>query len=157
MAVALMKPRADLVFFDYGQKYVANELRIAKQFSVNTGRPLLVLTLPLTHDQERRNFYLLLEAKRNGYQRVYTGNRNLIPWTDKYRDSNWVSLKLLGWLSNLDIRLPITGWTKKTIVNYVRHRTHIQPYNCYENGDNAYHCDCVNCRELVAIWKTSKK
>jgi 7-cyano-7-deazaguanine synthase in queuosine biosynthesis len=151
MAVALMIKEADLVFFDYGQTYMQNELEAACQYSRNNGRALTVFTLPLKHDQERRNFYLLLEAKRRGYSRIYTGNRNLIPWTDKYRDSNWLSLKLLGWLSNLDIRLPITGWTKKRIVQYVRHRTHIVPYNCYKNGIDPQVCDCVNCKELAAV------
>jgi hypothetical protein len=152
MAVALMIREADLVFFDYGQTYMENELRATRAFAGNTGRSLTVLTLPLEHDQERRNFYLLLEAKRRGYDRIYTGNRNLLPWTDKYRDSNWVSLKLLGWLANLDIRLPITCWSKPRIVEYVRHRTHIVPYNCYNNCSDFTTCSCPNCRELVSLW-----
>lgn len=153
VAVALKIKDADLLFINYGQKYYDNELKAVLEFNRMTSRPILVHPMELKHDIERRNFYLLLEAKKLGYQRVYTGNRNVFPWWDKYRDSNWLTLKIFGWLSNLQIKMPIVCWGKSRIVNFVGKSYDGKPYNCYNNKTNYLECDCQNCLELRNIRK----
>lgn len=151
MAVALGVQSADLIFFHYGQIYANNEYEAAKKYAMASDRVLAVSDLELEHDMERRNFYFIAEAKRLGYERVYSGSRNLLPWFDKYKDSNWLSLKAFGYLMNVDVQLPIVGWSKKKIVRYVRARTTIEPYNCYLNSSSPATCQCPNCREMSKI------
>ena len=151
VAVALMEKEADLLFFNYGQTYFLNELEVADSFAKKHNRNLIVKTLDLKHDIERRNFYLILEAKKLGYQKVFTGNRNILPIFDKYKDSNWLTLKILGHLSNLKIVMPIAGWGKKRIVKFVLNNSEITPYNCYNNLKNYRVCECQNCREIKEI------
>lgn len=141
----------DLIFFSYGQLYVRNELSAAEDLSSFLKRRLYVLYLDLRHDQERRNFFFISEIKRLGYEEIVIGSRNLIPLFDKYRDSNWLSLKLYGWLMNIKVRLPITGWRKKKIILKVRSSYQGQIYNCYENRQDHLTCPCVNCREVRSI------
>lgn len=157
VAVALIEKDADLVFFDYGQKYYHNEAKTALKFAEEHGRTLTIRGIPLEHDIERRNFYLILEAKKMGYQKIYTGNRNLIPLFDKYRDSNWLTLKILALISNLKIKMPIVGWDKKRIVKYVLKNTRVRPYNCYENKSDPELCKCVNCLEITSVLRSIKK
>lgn len=153
VAVALMETEADLLFFNYGQTYFINELEVADSFAKKHKRNLIVKKLELKHDIERRNFYLLMEAKRLGYQIVFTGNRNILPIFDKYKDSNYLTLKIFGYLSNLKIKMPIVGWGKKKIVKFVLKNTSIKPYNCYNNLNDFKTCECQNCQEIKEIFK----
>ena len=152
VAVALMETKADLLFFNYGQTYFENELLVARNFAKAHRRNLIVSQLNLAHDIERRNFYLILEAKRLGYQVIYTGNRNVLPIFDKYKDSNWLTLKILGLISNLVIKMPIVAWGKKKIVKFVLMNSSIRPYNCYNNLNDFTKCECQNCREINKIF-----
>lgn len=138
----------DLLFFNYNQIYAQKELDSAVLFARFFEIPLRIQKLELVHDQERRNFFLIAEAKRLGYQRVIVGSRNLIPLFDKYKDSNWSSLKLFGKMMNVEIVLPVTGWSKRKIVRVVQERWAYRPYNCYSNGNNFDTCACPNCAEL---------
>jgi 7-cyano-7-deazaguanine synthase in queuosine biosynthesis len=153
VAVAILEKASDLLFINYGQIYYEKELTAAKTFSIENNRKLIIHNLPLRHDIERRNFYLILEAKKLGYSKVYTGNRNILPIFDKYRDSNWLTLKILGLISNLRIKMPIVGWSKKKIIKLVQSKCKTLPYNCYLNGSDYRACICVNCKELQQILK----
>lgn len=141
----------ELIFFNYGQNYLKNELATAERLSRFLKRALLVVNLDLHHDQERRNFFFISEIKRLGFEEIVIGSRNLIPLFDRYRDSNWLSLKIFGWLMNIRVRLPITGWGKRRIIKFVRKFYRGPLYNCYENRQDYLTCPCVNCRELRSI------
>jgi 7-cyano-7-deazaguanine synthase in queuosine biosynthesis len=151
VAVALKIPKADLLFINYGQIYLENELKIAREFAIKHNRVLYIHKMNLSHDIERRNFYLILEAKKLGYSSIYTGNRNILPLFDKYKDSNWLTLQILAYLSNIKLYLPIVGWSKYRIIRYVLSHTNLIPYNCYNNENNIENCSCSNCRELRKI------
>lgn len=143
--------KADLIFFNYNQNYLEKELYTARRFSRFFKLDLKVFSLDLDHDQERRNFFFISEIKRRGYEEIIIGSRNLIPLFDRYRDSNWISLKIFGWLMNIRVRLPITGWGKRRIIKFVRKFYRGPLYNCYENRQDYLTCPCVNCRELRSI------
>jgi hypothetical protein len=143
----------DLVFIDYGQKYFTNEYVAADKFADRMLVKMHVIKMDLKHDIERRNFYLLMEAKRMGYEEIWTGNRNILPIFDKYKDSNWWSLKLFCWLSNIKIKLPVTLWPKRSIVKYVEARYRGIPYNCLKNNTDFTTCDCANCVEMRKVKK----
>lgn len=149
MAVAIMNPDIDLLFIDYDQSYRAKEMEVVLKYRDQHRRNILFTNLKLGHDQERRNYYFLLEAKRIGYDIIYTGNRNILPWFDKYKDSNWFNLKIFAKLINIKIKMPVIGWSKRSIVEYCRENEKIiTPYNCYHNNDDYKLCSCRNCEEL---------
>lgn len=141
----------DLLFFFYNQTYQTNEAKSARQFADYYREELIEKFVDLVHDQERRNFYLIAEAKRLGYERVILGSRNFIPLFDRYKDSNWWSLKQFGKMMNVEVVLPITGWSKEKIVRRVRKEYPHRPYNCYANSINFTTCTCPNCKEMRQI------
>jgi hypothetical protein len=152
IAMALKAPfMADLLFFNYGQIYLENELKVAQEFARRFRRNLRVETLSLHHDIERRNFYLLIEAKRLGYTRIFIGSRKIAPPFERYKDINWLSVKLFCYLINVKVCQPLTGWRKWRVVRFVRARTDITPYNCYNNNTDYKTCPCSNCLELKHI------
>ena len=140
--------KPDILFFNYGQTYLYHEQNAAERFARFFELRLQKHQLPLCHDMPRRNFYFISEAKRLRYGQVILGSRNLIPAFDKYKDSNFLSLKLFGYLMGMDVRLPISGWTKSRVVNLVKGYYGGALYNCYNNGDNIYKCHCPNCKEM---------
>lgn len=152
IAVALKIRGIDLLFFNYGQTYYENELAACVKFSTPLSANLIVRDLVLEHDIERRNFYFLMEAKRLGYDCVYTGNRNIAPIFDKYKDSNFISIHLFAHLCNIKVKMPIMGWGKRRIVKFIlKDNPYHTPYNCYHNNDNYKTCKCPNCVELQGI------
>lgn len=142
----------DLMFVDYGQKYRDRELEKAALLAEFLLMPLLIRTAPCIRcDQRGRNFAFIMEMQKAGYDRVVIGSRNVLPMFDKYKDSNWWSLKAFGRLMQMRIVTPITFWGKKRVVNYVRAWTSIDFYNCYENKTDKFACDCVNCVEMRSL------
>ncbi len=140
--------RPDLLFINYGQTYMQNEYAAALRFAMYFNLELYRVQVPLKHDQERRNFYLIGVAKALGYRRIVSGSRNVLPWFDKYRDSNWVALKAFAYLMNVTVELPIVGHSKKRIVRHIRRSYPHLPYNCYANSTDISTCSCVNCTEI---------
>lgn len=151
VAAALIDRESPLIFFNYGQIYFENEREAVLKFSAAFKRKTKILSVKLGHDAERRNFLLLSELKRRGYSEVVTGNRNILPIFDKYKDSNWLSMKMFGYLMNMKIEMPVVGWTKKRIVEFVQSGYVGTPYNCYKNNKDFMICGCPNCRELKKI------
>ncbi len=141
-----LKP--DLLFISYGQTYINKELLSAKDFAQAIGLKLHTKSLDLSHDHPLRNLYLILEAKRLGYDRIVFGSRNLAPLFDKYKDSNWLGLKIFSWLMKVDLKLPVTGWPKRLIIWYVRRHYKKPLYNCLQNKQDYKSCDCKNCLEI---------
>lgn len=50
-----------------------------------------------------------------GYDEVIIGTRNLLPFFDKYKDSNWFNLKIYQYLLGVYINAPLIGLFKKQI------------------------------------------
>jgi len=113
----------DLLFFDYGQEYVSEEL--AAVSSMNLPR-LVTNKLPDIASSkgifDMRNLRLLEFCQRAGYRRVYFGTRNLLPIFDKYKDSNWYWAKQQGRQLGIDIRVPTTCLPKFFIIDACRAR-----------------------------------
>lgn len=144
----------DFVFFDYNQLYLKNELQKAKELASKFNKKLLVIKISeMFHDHPRRNFIFIAELKKNLYSEVVMGNRNLFPFFDKYKDSNWVSLQMVSILFNISIKLPLLGWNKKRILSFLRKRQYLNFYNCYNNLNDVQKCDCYNCKQLRKINK----
>ncbi len=141
----------DLIFFNYGQNYLNNELAAARDFALHFNLTLKVIDYPLGHDFQRRNFHLITQAQRLGYKTIIIGARNLIPLTDPYKDSNWWSLRCFGRLMGIRLLNPMVGRTKRYIVRFVRSHYSGQLYNCYNNKTDIATCDCRNCRELQRL------
>lgn len=142
----------DLVFFSYGQRYCLKEMIAAIRLCESAGRRLMVFNLNLGHDAERRNFLMLAAMKQNGYGRVVVGSRNVLPQFDRYKDSNWWSLKSFGHLMNMQIELPITGWTKRRVVKFVQQHYAKPLYNCYnDSAEDDATCQCPNCVEMRSL------
>lgn len=139
----------DLVFFRYQQIYLVNEFNKADKFAKHLKLPLIIIECPnILHNHERRNFLFLSELKVWGYQEVVMGSRNLLPMFDKYKDSNYWSLKRIAGLLNIKLHLPITGWSKKKVLGFLSDCNYLDFYNCYTNGDDIKTCQCPNCQEL---------
>lgn len=146
---ALKHPEADLLFINYGQIYFENEYNAAFSIADKLKKRLSYTEIPLKHDIKNRNFFLILEAVRMGYDEVILGTRNVFPVFDKYKDSNWLSLYILSKLLRVKITMPIIFYTKKRIVNYIRSfKLILNPYNCYNNLNDIKKCTCVNCLEM---------
>lgn len=141
-------PRVDLVFYRYNQTYMENEYKAALRFADRFSQPLLIADLNLIHDQPRRNLHFIADLHRRGYRHLISGSRNILPIFDRYRDSNWVTLKLVAHSFGVRIDLPVVGQSKKAIVNKVRQNCDFAMYNCYSNSTELSTCNCVNCTEI---------
>jgi len=140
----------DLVFIDYGQLYLDNELEKAKQFAERVGKELRVVSILGETDMKDRNIIFIQTLLRLGYTTVYLGCRNVLPIFDKYKDSNWLRLK---WIFGDLVKLPIVWWGKRKIIKYLKNNGYDYDsfYNCYNNNSDYKTCDCVNCKELQKI------
>lgn len=139
----------DFIFFNYNQGYLKKELQKAEKLAGIFNKKLIILTIPeMKHDQERRNFLFLSELKKLQYTSVTMGNRNILPIFDKYRDSNFLELKIFAYFLNLKLSLPITGWSKNKVFYFLQNEAnYFDFYNCYNNEDDYNTCSCVNCFE----------
>lgn len=145
------KKKLDLLFINYNQNYYDNEIKVLTNLMVSERREFKIINLNLYHDIERRNFYFITELKKLGYKKIIIGSRNILPVFDKYKDSNYLSLKLFGYLMGIKIALPVCGWSKKKVVEFVKTKTDVIPYNCYNNLNDINNCSCVNCIEIKGI------
>lgn len=148
---ALKHPNAELLFVNYGQNYVDQELKTAQKIAEELNKKLIVVSIYLGHDAKNRNFNLIMIARGLGFDKIIVGVRNLFPAFDKYKDSNWWSIFKFGRDNNINIKTPIIGYKKKFIVKGVLKKIKTMPYNCYKN--NEVDCDCVNCVEMRNILK----
>ncbi len=135
------------VFFDYKQIYKDNELEAVLDICKKLNIKLKVVSLPMITDVKNRNFIFALYATAIlEADEIVIGSRNILPIFDKYKDSNWLSLKMLGYFAKIKVSLPITGWTKKRVFKFLQ-KYDLQPYNCYLNSKNYLECSCQNCIE----------
>lgn len=147
----------DFIFFNYNQNYLKHEKATALKLATKFKKNLIEIEMKdMTHDHERRNFLFIAKLKQLQYSEIMMGNRNLLPFFDKYKDSNFIYLKILGFLLFIKIKLPILGWNKKKILNFLKKNNYFDFYNCYNNSINFDNCDCRNCLEIKK-WGTHEK
>ena len=147
------KENTDLVFFDYGQLYMENELKKAILFAKSIDKELIVLRFPGKTDMKNRNLIFIEKAMLANYDTFYLGCRNILPIFDKYKDSNWWTMRMFARDNGIRIVLPIVGWGKKKIINYLKDNGYGYDkfYNCYNNNTDYKTCECVNCKELKKL------
>jgi hypothetical protein len=51
-----------------------------------------------------------------GYDEVIIGTRNIFPLFDKYKDSNWLNIKLYQYLHGCYINMPLIGNFKFQVI-----------------------------------------
>ena len=105
----------DCYYFNYGQEYHTAEFQCAKRICDKYGKKLNVINCQWGHDAKNRNFMLISTLTQLGYDEVIIGTRNLLPFFDKYKDSNWFSLKMYQYLLRVYINTPLIGLFKKQI------------------------------------------
>lgn len=125
VACALIEKDFDCIYFNYGQKYHSKEYPHAVEMAKKLGKKLIVINKDWHTDIQNRNYYLIAEIKKLGYDEVITGNRNLFPFLDKYKDSNWFNLKMYQYLIGIYINMPLIGafkWqVEKKLNNYKKY------------------------------------
>lgn len=118
----LIEKDYDIIFFDYNQSYLDEEYRCAKLFADRIKKEIKIIKQNWHTDIQNRNYYMIAEVKKMGYDEVIIGTRNIIPLFDKYKDSNWFNLKLYQYLIKIYINMPIIGnfkWqVKRKLDNY---------------------------------------
>jgi hypothetical protein len=116
IACAELEKDYDCIFFDYGQSYINNELFCAMEYCKNKNISLRIEKRTWHTDIKNRNYYLIAECIKMGYDEVIIGTRNLIPLFDKYKDSNWFNLKIYQYLTKTYINMPLIGNFKFQVI-----------------------------------------
>lgn len=106
----------DCIFFDYGQSYLKEELSCAIEYCNKKNLILNIEKRNWHTDIKNRNYYLIAECIKMGYDEVIIGTRNIIPLFDKYKDSNWVNLKIYQYLTKTYINMPLIGNFKFQVI-----------------------------------------
>ncbi len=107
----------DCIFFDYGQSYKEAELQCAIEYCKAKNIELKIEKRDWHTDIKNRNYYLVAECIKMGYSEVIIGTRNLFPVFDKYKDSNWMNLKIYQYLIGVYINMPLIGNFKWQVIN----------------------------------------
>lgn len=124
----------DFIYFNYGQEYhhleYPHALKVAERFN----KELIVINKDWKTDIPNRNYYLISEVKKMGYDEVIIGTRNLLPLFDKYKDSNWFNLKIYQYLIKIYINMPLIGLFKFQIENKIdKDITYFSTENYHKN------------------------
>ena len=110
----------DYIYVNYGQEYHELEYPHAKKYAESKNKELQVINCDWEHDIQNRNYYLISLVKQLGYEEVILGTRNLLPFFDKYKDSNWLNLKILQYLYGIYINMPLIGQFKFQVKNKLK-------------------------------------
>lgn len=113
----------DLLFFDYGQPYLEQELTAVTGMRSAGASVQVVHYPPIANSNgifDNRNLRFLEHLAGLGYKRVYFGSRNLLPIFDKYGDSNWWFGKQQARRLGIEISMPATVTPKFVIISACR-------------------------------------
>ena len=121
IACAELEKDYDCIFFDYGQSYCSKELNCAIEYCNIKGIDLKIEKRNWHTDIKNRNYYLIAECIKLGYDEVIIGTRNIIPLFDKYKDSNWFNLKMYQYLTKTYINMPLIGNLKFQVIKKTNH------------------------------------
>ena len=116
IACAEIEKDYECIFFDYGQEYCQSELECAIEYCKNKNIELKIEKRNWHTDIKNRNYYLIAECIKLGYDEVILGTRNIFPLFDKYKDSNWVNLKIYQYLTRTYINMPLIGNLKFQVI-----------------------------------------
>jgi hypothetical protein len=130
IACAMIERDFDCIYFNYDQEYHDLEFPKAKQMADLLDKELIIITKKWGTDIQNRNYYLISEVKKLGYDEVIIGTRNLLPIFDKYKDSNWLNLKIFQYLIGIYINMPLIGLFKWQI------KSKLNGYNDYYSTEN---------------------
>ena len=150
----------DLLFIDYNQSYLENELKAAQEFAYHWRLKLVVRKMLGMTDMKDRNLHFLSVAKQLGYERVIVGIRNPTPLFDKHGDSNYFTVSRYAKKIGIKVSFPVLCWTKFMIFHMLHEYRYVKFYNCYNNQRNCWVCDCSNCiqqRKYQYILNTTRK
>lgn len=103
------------IFFDYGQSYLKEELKAIKYLEEVFQIQVKKIKVNWSTDIKNRNFMMISRLCELGYNEIVLGTRNILPIFDKYKDSNWLSLKLYGLLLRVKITMPVVMKSKTSI------------------------------------------
>ena len=121
IACAELEKDYECIFFDYGQSYCNKELKCAIEYCNIKGIDLKIEKRNWHTDIKNRNYYLIAECIKLGYDEVIIGTRNIIPLFDKYKDSNWFNLKMYQYLTKTYINMPLIGNLKFQVIKKTNH------------------------------------
>lgn len=107
------------IFFDYGQSYLKEELKAIKYLENELKVEVKKIKVNWTTDIKNRNFMMISRVCELGYDEIILGTRNILPIFDKYKDSNWLSLKLYGLLLRIKITMPVVLKSKKSVIKII--------------------------------------
>jgi hypothetical protein len=130
VACALIEKDFDCIYFNYGQEYHELEYPHALNMAKHLGKELIVYHYAWKTDIQNRNYYLIAEIKKMGYDEVIIGTRNIMPFFDKYKDSNWFNLKIYQYLMGIYVNMPLIGNLKFQVKNKLGN------YNSYYSTEN---------------------
>ena len=109
-----LKP--DLLFFNSGQPYLQEELTAIQNMMAAGAPKISVVDYAKIKNTDgifdNRNSKFLEYVAARGYSTVYFGSRNVIPFFDKYGDSNWWFAKQEAQRLGLRIETPATAMPK---------------------------------------------
>lgn len=109
----------DYYFFDYDQSYIKEEMEAIKNVEDYYGIKVKTIKKNWGTDIKNRNILMINHLNSIGYDTIASGSRNIIPLTDKYKDSNYLSLKLLQYVMRVNIELPLVLFSKKKIIELI--------------------------------------
>lgn len=116
IACFMIEKDFDCFYFNYGQKYHSKEFECAQKICKKYGKELNVIECYWGHDAKNRNYLLISELSKKGYDEVIIGSRNLFPFFDRYKDSNWFNIKIYQYLLRIYINTPLIGQFKKQVI-----------------------------------------
>ena len=141
------KLKFNLIYFNYGQKYMKEELkRLPDNTEVITMKNLQIDTNGYV---KGRNLLFLIEiAKRFDNATIYMGSNK----EDTFPDNNYkyltTAIKVINisFNTNLKIVLPLRNKTKTYIMNYINNYN-LNTYSCYKGGKTP----CNKCKACLSI------
>jgi 7-cyano-7-deazaguanine synthase in queuosine biosynthesis len=110
----------DYFFINYAQSYSKEEEKaikaVSKYYKIEIKK---IEDKQWGTDIKNRNFLMINLMQELGYDTISVGSRNILPIFDKYKDSNYVSLKMYALINRIVIETPLTLLTKKQIINKI--------------------------------------
>ena len=146
------KKKFECIYFDYGQEYLENEIKILNNLNINYS--LVKINDLMTEENgfvlgRNLNFFLkLVDMYGKEPINVYVGSNK----DDVFADNNRRFFSRLSYilnnsfLSNISIKLPLRKITKKEIVKYIK-ENNLQAYSCYEKDGPCGKCKA--CKSLL--------
>ena len=148
----LKETNLDLIYFDYGQPYLKEEIkRLPKNTKI---KKIAKLEIEDSGYVKGRNFMFLFELRKL-YDKgcIFMGSNK----DDIFPDNNERFLKRCIQIINksfktkLKIKLPLKNMTKKEILKYVN-QNKLNTYSCYKGGVKP----CGKCKACLSVKNATK-